>query len=309
MVLTSIRPAARDANFYTFARADGACLPASMAGAHIAVELPNGVMRDYSLITPLDAPHDYTVCVKLESDGRGSSYLHSKAQIGDRLSITPPRNNFPLNEAAPYSVLIAGGIGITPIYSMLTRLSALGHDWELHYACQTRGDAVFLSELEKRPNVHLHFDDESEGQYLNVSRIVAEAPPECHLYCCGPTPMMMAFEKAAASAKYPADAVHVEYFKSKFEPALRGGFTVKLARDGRKYFVPPGKSILDVLRDAGMNVVSSCEVGVCGSCETTVLEGIPDHRDEVLLEHERLKNKSMMICCSGAKSDILVLDL
>jgi ferredoxin-NADP reductase len=233
MVLTSIRPAAREASFYTFARPDGACLPSSMAGAHIAVELPNGVMRDYSLVTPLDAPYEYTVCVKLESDGRGSSYLHNKARVGDRLSIALPRNNFPLNEAVSYSVLIAGGIGITPIYSMLTRLSDIGRDWELHYACQTRVDAVFLSELEKCPNVRLHFDDESEGQFLNVSRVVAEAPPEAHLYCCGPTPMMIAFEEAAASEKYRADAVHVEYFKSKFEPDLRGGFNVKLARDGR----------------------------------------------------------------------------
>ncbi len=308
--MTAIRPAARDMKIFTLERADGGTLPASTPGAHIGVLFPNGLLRDYSLIAPQESPRDYTICVKRETrESGGSSYLHNKIRIGDSLRINPPKNNFPLNETAPYTVLIAGGIGITPIYAMLTRLLAIGRDWELHYACQTRGDSAFLSELEGLANVHLHFDDESDGRFLPVFEIVAKAAPQSHLYCCGPTPMLAAFEAAAAAEKRPAEEIHVEYFKAKFDSDLSGGFTVRLARSGKEFSVPPGKTILDVLRDAGIAVISSCEAGVCGACETTLLEGTADHRDAILSDQERQAGKSMMICCSGAMSDILVLDL
>jgi ferredoxin-NADP reductase len=310
VIVTAIRPAARDTKIYTLARADGSTLPASTPGAHIGVLFPNGLLRDYSLIAPEECPRDYTICVKREtSEGGGSSYLHSKISIGDSLLINPPKNNFPLNETAPYTILIAGGIGITPIYAMLTRLQAIGRDWELHYACQTRADAAFLFELESLANVHLHFDDESGGRFLPVVKIVANAAPQSHLYCCGPTPMLATFEAAAAAEKRPAEEIHIEYFKAKFDADLSGGFTVRLARSGQEFPVPPGKTILEVLRDAGISVVSSCEAGVCGACETILLEGTADHRDAILSEQERQDGKSMMICCSGAVSDFLVLDL
>jgi ferredoxin len=192
---------------------------------------------------------------------------------------------------------------------MLTRLQAVGRDWELHYACQTRADAAFLFELESLANVHLHFDDESGGRFLPVVKIVANAAPQSHLYCCGPTPMLATFEAAAAAEKRPAEEIHIEYFKAKFDADLSGGFTVRLARSGQEFPVPPGKTILEVLRDAGISVVSSCEAGVCGACETILLEGTADHRDAILSEQERQDGKSMMICCSGAVSDFLVLDL
>jgi vanillate O-demethylase ferredoxin subunit len=189
--------------------------------------------------------------------------------------------------------------------SMIDRLSSIGRDWELIYCARTRAAAAFVDALEDK--VRFNFDGEPGGRMLDIGGVVAAAPSTAHLYCCGPLPMLSAFE--AATAALPPERVHVEYFTSKGPGAVAGGFRVILAKSCLELDVPPGKTILDTLLDAGVDVPYSCMEGVCGSCETGVLEGIPDHRDLILTEREHAAGKTMMICCSGSRSEKLILDL
>lgn len=308
VLLTCVRMAARDTNLYTFQRPDKAPLPAADPGAHIGVILPNGIERQYSLVIAGPQLKEYTVGVKRDLNSRGGSiFMHDQLRVGSRLPIVPPRNNFPLKDDADLVVLLAGGIGITPIYCMVNRLIERGRKWELYYSCRTRLDAAFLDELAQHPATHLHFDDEEGGRFVNVPGIVDTLPRHAHLYCCGPAPMLAAFE--AATAHWPAEQIHVEYFTPKFAAAQEGGYIVELARSKRELVIPAGKSILQVVREAGIDVPHSCEEGVCGACETRVISGIPDHRDTILTESERNENATMMICCSGSKTPRLVLDI
>jgi len=306
--LVAIRYAAADTHLYEFADPEGRPLPAYGPGAHIDVHLPGGLMRQYSLARPDRPGQPYLVGVKLDRAGRGGSrYLHEQARVGELFQIAPPRNHFPLAEDAARTVLIAGGIGVTPIWCMAQRLDEIGAAFELHYAVRTRADAAFLAELETMaPRARLHVDAEAEG-VLDVAAIVEAAPADAHLYCCGPAPMMAAFEAAVAGR--PAEQVHVEYFSAPPPEPIEGGFVVALAKSGREFVIAPGSTILETLRQAGLTLTSSCEQGVCGACETRVLEGTPDHRDLLLTAAEKASNKTMMICCSGALSDRLVLDL
>jgi ferredoxin-NADP reductase len=233
--------------------------------------------------------------------------MHDQLRVGSKVSVVPPRNNFPLVENAEETVLIAGGIGITPIYCMVERLIALGRPWELHYSCRSRMDTAFLEELSHLSQVRFHFDDEEGGKFLQVVTIIGALSKNAHLYCCGPAPMLAAFE--AATASWPPAQIHVEYFTPKFAAAQEGGFVVELARSKRELVIPPGKSILQCVREAGIQVPHSCEEGVCGACETRVISGNPDHRDTILTESERQESATMMICCSGSKSPRLVLDI
>jgi tetrachlorobenzoquinone reductase len=308
VLLTSIRMVARDTNLYTFERADKRPLPGGEPGAHIGVILPNGIERQYSLIHAGAQLAAYTVGVKRDLNSRGGSvFMHDQLRVGSKISIVPPRNNFPLKEDADLNVFLAGGIGITPIYCMVNRLAQRGRNWQLYYSCRTRMDAAFLDELARHRGTHFHFDDEQGGRFLNVPEIIEKLPGKTHLYCCGPAPMLAAFE--AATAHWPPEQIHVEYFTPKFAAAQEGGYVVELARSKREFIIPPGKSILQVVREAGIDVPHSCEEGVCGACETRVISGIPDHRDTILTESERKENATMMICCSGSKSPRLVLDI
>ena len=307
-VLIQIRMVARDTNLYTFARPDRGPLPGAAPGAHIGVVLPNGVERQYSLIHYGPSFSEYTVGVKRDANSRGGSvFMHDQLRVGMKVKLIPPRNNFPLREDADLVVLLAGGIGITPIYCMVKRLIELKRPWQLHYSCRSRADTAFLEELSQHGDVRFHFDEESGGKFLPVADIVAGLPKSAHLYCCGPGPMLAAFE--AATANWPPEQVHIEYFTPKFEAAEAGGFIVELARSKRELVIPPGKSILQAVREAGIQVPHSCEEGVCGACETRVISGTPDHRDSILTEQERKDSATMMICCSGSKSPRLVLDI
>jgi tetrachlorobenzoquinone reductase len=306
--LTAIRYAARDTCLFEFQSLDGAPLPAYEPGAHIDLHLPSGLLRNYSLTAAAPEPSTYTVAIKRDPASRGGSrFVHDELRVGTTLKIGGPRNNFRLREDAARAVLIAGGIGITPIWCMAQRLDALGRDWQLHYACRSRADMAFIRELEALPQAALHFDDE-HGGFLDVAAIVDAAPKDAHLYCCGPAPMLQAFE--AATKAWPREQVHVEYFTPKeLAPAKKGGFTVELARSGVEYFVPEGETILNVLLDAGVDVDYSCELGICGACEQRVVSGIPEHRDSILSEEEQAANTRVMICCASCKTDRLVLDL
>jgi tetrachlorobenzoquinone reductase len=306
--LTAIRYAARDINLYEFSRVDGGVLPSFAPGAHIDLHLPNGIMRQYSLIECEAQPRCYVIGVKLDPQSRGGSkHLHREMRVGQALKISSPRNNFPLIEAASHSILIAGGIGVTPIWCMWNRLQAAGKSAQLYYSSRSRQDVVFPDKTMGKPHIVVHVDDENQGTTLDLQRILAEAPKNAHVYCCGPTPMLKAFELATTS--WPPDQVHVEYFSSQVAAAAEGGFTVELKRSGKEVKIEPGQTILQALTAMGIDAPYSCEEGVCGACMTKVLSGEPDHRDSVLTPAERASNKKIMICCSGSKSDRLVLDL
>ena len=291
----------------------GGELPPFTAGAHIDLHLADGCTRSYSLVNPQNERHRYVIAVALDAASAGGSrYVHEHVQAGGKLMIAPPKNNFALVEDARHSVLIAGGIGITPVWCMVQRLIELGRSWALHYSARTRETAAFVDTIAalrdngNHPPVVLNFDFEPGGKPLDIAAIVNHAPDDAHLYCCGPTGMLDAFERA--TQQRPREQVHVEYFSAKEAPATGGGYTVMLAKSNVRVFVKTGETILDALRGAGVDAPFSCTEGVCGSCEMRVLEGIPDHRDMVLTDAERVSNRSMMICCSGAKSETLVLD-
>jgi ferredoxin-NADP reductase len=307
LVVGAISDAARDIRTYEFLAAER--VPAYEPGAHIDLYLPNGLTRSYSLVPAKQLEHTaYAIAVKRDPGSRGGSrYMHDQLSIGDRLRASPPRNHFPLVEDASHSVLFAGGIGITPIWSMIAHLRRTNRPWSLFYSSRTRSDMAFVAELEGDDRVHLHFDDESRGGFLDIKEIVANLHKGHHLYCCGPAPMLRAFEEAAAD--WPKTQIHTEYFLPKQEAASAGGFTVCLARSEREFFIPEGTTILQVLMDEGIDIDCSCEVGICGTCAQRVVSGIPDHRDSVLSSEQQEKNDQIIVCCSGSKSERLVLDL
>ncbi|HEY0120815.1 MAG TPA: PDR/VanB family oxidoreductase [Rhizobium sp.] len=287
-------------------------LPAFTAGSHLDVVLPIEIERSYSLVNQQGERHRYVIAVGRDANSRGgSAHMCEVLRVGDQIKVRPPRNTFPLNEHAANSVLIAGGIGVTPILSMAQRLAELEKSFQVFYAARTRSKAPFLRCFRDLTQNGIGkflptFDQEPGGTMLDLASIVSGAAPNTHFYCCGPAPMLAAFGQASADIN--PDNVHVEFFTATEAPA-KGGFDIVLAKSGRSFFVPAEKTILETLLDAGMNIPRSCMEGVCGTCETYVLEGIPDHRDAVLSKRERASNSKMMICCSGALTDKLVLDL
>lgn len=234
-------------------------------------------------------------------------------RVGEALTISKPRNHFPLNSDAVHNVFLAGGIGITPMISMIHEANALRKSWELLYCARSRKHAAFLEELEKEAahgdgKLYLHFDDEAGG-VADIGSYISNVPSQSHAYCCGPSPMLDAFE-AAAEKWLPPEHAHVEYFKAPAPPSNEGtSFRIRLAKSGRSFDVVQGQSILEVLLDAQIDVPFSCMDGICGSCEIKVLEGVPDHRDSVLPEARRRTNNAVIVCCSRSKTSELVLDL
>jgi ferredoxin-NADP reductase len=312
MVLRWIRLEAEGVCSYALEAVDGRVLPAYAPGAHIDLHLPGGLTRQYSLTEASDG-RAYVVGVGRDRASRGGSlWLHEKARPGMELSVSAPRNSFPLVGGGAPVALFAGGIGVTPIRAMAHRLAAEGRVWSLTYAARSRTSAAFadeliaLGDLSSGGEVLLHLDDEA-GAFMDMSAAVARVPDEAHLYCCGPEPMIAAFLEATAGR--PAEQVHVEHFGAVAPRADDGGLLVELARSGRTIEVRPDQTILDAVLAAGVAAPASCRNGVCGTCETTVLAGEPDHRDMILSEAEKATGQSMMICCSRARSARLTLDL
>ncbi len=307
-----IRYEAEDIFTFELRPAEDTALPPFTAGAHIEILMQDGLERSYSLVNPQHETHRYVVSVARDPQSRGGSkFMCDTLRPGQELQITAPSNDFRLEEGAAETILIAGGIGITPIWSMLQRLQQIDRSWKLFYTARTRKRAAFLAEIlevqSRHPGlVHIAFDQEPQAAGLNLEAIVRDQAPGAHFYACGPAGLLKAFEVATASLD-PA-TVHVERFASEQSPAP-GGFEVTLAKSGRTFLIPVNKTILEVLLSEGVEVSRSCMEGVCGTCETPVLEGIPDHRDSVLSRREREANKMMMICCSGSKTSKLVLDL
>lgn len=303
-------PIAKDTRLLELASLQGP-LPPATPGAHIDVHLPGGGLRQYSLVTSLCSATRYVIAVKREATGRGGSvWLHDEARVGTELSIGRPRNNFELDETAEQTVLLAGGIGITPIYAMFERLQQLGRPVRLHYWSRSAEHALFRERLERHPDATLIHS--SGGRAVSAGDVLRAAPPRAEIYCCGPSRML---DECIANAPRPQH-LHVERFaaaaKDQGAPERQdgvAGFTVHLARKKRDIEVAAGETILNTLIAAGIDVAYSCEEGVCGACETTVLEGTPLHRDAVRSPEEHQQRKTFMICCSLSRESRLVLDI
>jgi tetrachlorobenzoquinone reductase len=287
-----------------------AVLPAFTAGAHIDVHMAGEHVRSYSLVNDQDERDRYLIAVQHEAAGRGGSmWMHTVPRVGMELEVGVPVNDFPLDENAAESVFIAGGIGITPILSMIRRLERLGRRWQLHYAAREKNHAAFLESVaaldrDRRVAVYL---GSTPDQQMSIAGAIADAAPNAHLYCCGPRGMLDAFLQACSGL--PAQQVHFERFGAASEAATAGGFDIELARSGKRIRVEAGKTMLDVLVENGIDVQYACSAGVCGTCRTAVLDGVPDHRDDYLTDEEKRSNKVVMICCSGSQTQRLCLDL
>jgi ferredoxin-NADP reductase len=287
--------------------------PPFEAGSHIDLHLPNGMVRSYSLCNNSQERHRYVVGVLKDRTSRGGSRcVHEQLRVGMRITISAPRNHFGLHEEASHTVLVAGGIGVTPVLCMARRLKDLGRSFEFLYFARSRKSAAFIAEIEALGvPVTWHFDDEKGGPPDLTALLGRRAPSASeHFYACGPAVMLDNFEKTCAALGH--SNAHIERFTAVEVAAAddaKTRFTVELRRSGQMFEVTPDTTLHKRLIEINADVPFSCEEGICGSCETKVLEGIPDHRDMVLTDAERAANKAMMVCVSGCKSDRLVLDI
>ncbi|SNV23822.1 oxidoreductase [Rhodococcus rhodochrous] len=290
---------------------EGARLPAWEAGAHIDLVLPSGTVRQYSLCGDPADDHSYRIAVLREATGRGGSAEVHTLRPGIRVGYRPPRNLFPLVEAE-HHLLVAGGIGITPLLAMARMLTARGASWSLLYGGRSRASMAFVDEVRTLgPDVVVVPQDELG--HPDLAGALAAAPAGTAVYCCGPEPLLRAAEEATRAA-LGEEAFHYERFgAAPVDPDVAAdpdeAFEVELRRSGVVLPVPAGRSLLDVVREVDPDVAFSCEDGFCGSCETKVLEGVPEHRDSVLTKAERESGTTMMICVGRSRTPRLVLDV
>jgi ferredoxin-NADP reductase len=286
----------------------GGDLPGWSAGSHIDLRLPGELTRQYSLCGDPAERDVWRIGVLREPESRGgSAHVHDELGEGVEVEVRGPRNHFPLVPAAGY-VFIAGGIGITPILPMIAAADAAGSAWELHYGGRSRRSMAFLESLE-RLSGHLTVHPQDEVGLIDLPAILGTPRPDTLVYCCGPEPLLQAVEQHCAD--WPEGSLHLERFAPKDvgEPVLTGAFEVELTLSGLSLTVPPEKSVLQVIEEAGVSVLSSCTEGTCGTCETTVLGGEVDHRDSLLTPAEQAANDTMFICVSRAACPKLVLEL
>nr|WP_303715430.1 PDR/VanB family oxidoreductase [Kutzneria buriramensis]WKX16011.1 PDR/VanB family oxidoreductase [Kutzneria buriramensis] len=293
----------------TLTHPGGARLPDWTPGSHIDVVLPGGAVRQYSLCGDRWDAYAYRVAVLREPAGRGgSAHVHDRLRPGDRVGVGGPRNHFPLVPSEKY-LFIAGGIGITPLLPMMHQAELLGADWQLLYGGRTRSSMAFREELTAAYGERVHVVPQDELGLLDLAAWLGTPRPDTKVYCCGPAPLLAAVEAACVS--WPPYALRVERFSAGAQtaPVRNTPFEVELRRTGHTVTVTPDISVLEAVRRAGADVLSSCEQGTCGTCLTTVLEGQPDHRDSVLADHERAANDCMFLCVSRSCGDRLVLDI
>ena len=295
---------------------DGAPLPDWQPGAHIDVHLPCGIIRQYSLTGACTTAESYLICVARDIASRGGSrYIHETLRPGQRLLISPPRNLFPLQEADRV-LLLAAGIGITPLYAMALHLEAAGRPFELHYYVKSREDAAFIREL-TQPLNHgvcvIHRSDAGGSARRTLADAITAPEGISRLYACGPAGFMTAVREAALATGWPETQIHTEAFQPVVRPAAHEEtetFTVTLASSGESWPVPANKSIAQVLMDNGVAVPLSCEMGICGACLTPVIDGVVDHRDTVQSDAEKsAASQQIALCCSRSTSGNLVIDL
>jgi len=299
---------------YELAASNGSALPPFEAGSHIDVHLPGGLVRQYSLHDLPSDPARYRIGVLREPQSRGgSATLVDDVKVGDELDISVPRNHFTLDRSAGRSILLAGGIGITPILCMAEQLAQEGREFELHYCGRTIGRMAFIERLQASSyagDVHIHVDDGPKEQVLDAAAVIGPANPETHLYVCGPAGFMDHVLKTARDLGWKEAQLHREYFAATpIDHSADGSFEVELKSSGSVVTVDAGKSAAEALRDSGIAIAVSCEQGVCGTCVTRVLAGLPDHRDLYLTDAEHAQNDCFTPCCSRARTPRLVLDL
>jgi tetrachlorobenzoquinone reductase len=308
VMLRGIRREAEETNSYVLEPLPGQTLPAFAAGAHVEVKIAANLSRSYSLANDPESRGYYEIAVHKSPTSRGgSARIHDAWKVGQLIEISEPRNNFPLNTSADHTVLIAGGIGITPMLPMIATLERLRKSWEIHYVAATPRRAAFMDRLRAYPQAHILVEPAPSGRKLDLEDVCNAAPRNAHLYCCGPARMLDAF--AAATEDRPKGHAHIEYFSADTMIATEGGYRLELVRSGKIIEVPQGNNMLDCLLGAGVDVGFACSEGVCGSCRVDVLGGIPDHRDKFLSEEEKASNATIMVCCSGSKTPCLMLDL
>ncbi|WP_175943562.1 PDR/VanB family oxidoreductase [Burkholderia pyrrocinia] len=315
--------AAQDIRCFRVSRVDGQPFDAYEPGAHIDVTAPSGITRQYSLCGNPDERGSYLFAVKKEAQSRGGSRsLHDDVTVGAELTIGAPRNLFRLTDDASEHVLIAAGIGITPLLSMAYALHKRGACYRLHYFARSREHAAFVDELLAEPfasHVTFHYGVEPDALATELRRCVESIDVRAHVYTCGPGPFMDAVV-AAAATRIPEDSIHLERFAAAAATAdanadanastgPANGFEVRLQRSGQSVHVTPDTSIVDALARIGIEVDTSCGEGVCGTCMVPVIDGEPDHRDHCLSKAERASNTVICCCVSRARSAVLVLDL
>jgi vanillate O-demethylase ferredoxin subunit len=310
----SITFLAEGINGYELVDPAGSELPAFTAGAHVDVRLGDGLIRQYSLCNDPAERRRYSIAVLKEPESRGGSrLLHETVRVGDRLEVSAPRNNFPLAETAERHVLLAGGIGVTPMMSMIAELKRRDADFIMHYCTRAPERMAFgeeLAPLVAGGRVFCHHDGGDPARGLDVAATLRAASPGTHLYYCGPAGFMTAI--SAAAGHWPQGSVHCEYFSAPAEGAAAPRptdqpFRVRLAGNGAEYEVLPGETIIAVLRRHGIAVDTSCEDGYCGTCMTPYLAGEPEHRDQVLDAESR--KRYVLICCARSRTPVLELDL
>jgi len=290
---------------------DDANLPAFDSGSHIVVHMDNGRFRNaYSLTSPLDDASHYQISVRLEEASRGGSrFLHERVRENDELEIGAPGNLFGLSPRAGRHVLIAGGIGITPFMTHIQTLAREDAAFELHYCFRNRRSAAYLDDLPATlgPD-RLHVYESDTGGKLDIAALLAAQPADAHVYVCGPSALNDAVVATARAAGWDASRIHFEQFRNEVD-ATGGAFEVTLRKSGLTLPVGPDDTLLRVIEKAGVKVDCMCREGICGSCETAIVEGEADHRDNYLSDDEKASQKTIMLCVSRCKGQRLVLDL
>lgn len=312
VMISAMRLLANGVMSVELASCDGSPLPAFDAGSHVDVHLPSGIIRQYSLWNHPDETHRYCIGVLKDPTSRGGSKsVHEQLRVGEIIDISEPRNLFPLDAAAKRSLLFAGGIGITPIYSMAQRLAQQGRDFELHYSARASDRAAFVQKLKTMPfadRVHFYFDEQQQA--LDATAVFSREDKAAHIYVCGPSGFMDFVLKSAADQGWPAEKLHKEYFAAAAtQKADDGSFEVQIRSSEQVIHVAAQQTVVEALEQAGVCIPVSCEQGICGTCVTRIIDGVPDHRDYFLSVEEQAKNDQFTPCCSRAKSARLVLDL
>ena len=304
---------AEDICSFELVHPEGNSLPAFSPGSHIDVHISEQLLRQYSLCNDPAETHRYVLGVLREPESSGGSIaMHENVQEGQEIQISYPRNNFHLEEDAGYSLLLGGGIGITPILSMARKLAASGRNFEMHYCTRSKERCAFHDEISRSAfadKVNFHFDDGPEDQLLDIPALLQTRPEDARLYVCGPKGFMDAVISNAEKS-WPADTIHREYFSA--DPSAGkedDSFAVRINSSGELIQVPADLTIVEALLEKGIEIPVSCEQGICGTCLTRIIEGTPEHRDLFLSDAEHEANDQMTPCCSRALSDILVLDL
>ncbi|WP_111642479.1 PDR/VanB family oxidoreductase [Marinimicrobium alkaliphilum] len=304
---------AEDVISFELAEPNGRPLPAFSAGAHIDVEIKEGMVRQYSLCNHPEERDRYLIGVLREPESRGGSItLHEEIKEGDLLKISPPKNHFPLVHA-PRTLLFAGGIGITPLLCMAERLAHINADFEMHYSARSKQRAAFLQRIQNSSfsdRAYFHFSDQGPAHRLQLESIVSKPNADTHIYICGPGRFIDHVLDVCETYGWSDDQLHTEFFSGRdIDTSSDSDFEVQIASSGATFSIPADKTVLQVLYENDIDVPASCEQGVCGTCLTRVLEGTPDHRDMYQTEEEQAANDQFTPCCSRAHSKRLVLDL